>query len=201
MTEPNKFFKAALRVAELVYEKEKCPSQHNGHAAVVALEEAAKILDLDGYGSFGVESVSIPNDSYGDISSRSFSYLNMGDTYALTIGWDETSEEFLITTWGDWYEQAEQAYQEDTDTYRCGYCGAFTDKQEGIEWHDTICECCGHCVDGSDTETVYALVDDGGNRCFEGRYWDTSEEAWAFVEENGLRDTDYDVESIKVRKG
>jgi hypothetical protein len=152
MTEPNKFLKAALRVAELVYEKERMenPHSHNSHAAQTALMEAAKILDLDGYMTFGVEGVCIPDNAYTERGSRSMSYLNAGDTYALTLIWDQAKEEFEITTYGDWYEQAEDAYEEDNDTIRCAYCGHFTPRDEDVEWHDIVCESCGHCVDGTD---------------------------------------------------
>lgn len=32
-------------------------------------------------------------------------YCNNGHTYQPTIAYDTTRERFLITSWGDWYEQ------------------------------------------------------------------------------------------------
>lgn len=59
----------------------------------------------------GVEALHAPEhwvDNYhGDIIAT---YLNTGDTYAETIVHDSESGEFLVTSWGDWFEAWEQAH-------------------------------------------------------------------------------------------
>ncbi len=79
--------------------------------AAKAFDLAVKRLD-----HFGVEGVSVED--------RSMSYLNTGDTYSETIVLD--GHNLLLTTWGDWYEQAEQAYCEEEDVFRCHYCGEYS---------------------------------------------------------------------------
>lgn len=120
-------------------------------------EIAERYLRRKGIGTFGVECVAI--------ADRSAEYLNTGDTYSLTIlrednsdSFRESTSAFEVTTWGDWYESAEREHEEDTDTIRCGYCGEFTplcDKAMAEpagarhSWNETVCESCGHYVDGS----------------------------------------------------
>ena len=70
-------------------------------------------------------------------------YLNKGETYATTLvvtddyTWGESLQ---VMSWGDWYEAVEQAYNEEHNTTRCGYCSHLTPYSE----EDCICENCGN---------------------------------------------------------
>jgi len=105
------------------------------------LRAAEDFLARVGHGgaTFGIEAVALPDGS-------EFSYLNAGDTYALTVVCIDG--ECVATTWGDVYEQAEQDYEDETETIRCGYCGHYTEHPDGVNWRDVVCESCGHNVAG-----------------------------------------------------
>lgn len=63
-------------------------------------------------GTHGVEDIGYHNQfDYG------FSYCNTGDTYATTIGYDSKNQRFLITSYGDFVENSEDAndWQEEED--------------------------------------------------------------------------------------
>lgn len=113
------------------------------------LEMARIILECLGYkgSTYGIE--------YVECADRKLRYLNTGDTYSLTIaqednggssGWVEDWGELFVTSWGDWYENAEKEYCEENNAIRCGYCGEFTDCAE--KWEETICNHCGNNVAG-----------------------------------------------------
>jgi hypothetical protein len=58
---------------------------------------------------YGVEAIR------GDSNNRYFMdtvglYVNMGDTYALTVVYDTQKNGFYITTWGDWVERNQEKY-------------------------------------------------------------------------------------------
>lgn len=149
----DKALKVAKREFRRLKREDPYGTHHPSHHASDALLKAEEYLRRNGEGgTFGVESANIPDSSDGwmDRNARGMYYLNAGDTYATTIIWDDTTEVFSIGCWGDWQEEAEQEYQDDTDTHHCGYCGYFTPRIDGVDWHDTVCESCGHCVDGSD---------------------------------------------------
>lgn len=67
---------------------------HAGHAAAEALRLTEEEFDL---GTFGVEGFC---DQAGEAG---FSYLNTGDTYALTVGvyTDYRHARFVLRSWGD----------------------------------------------------------------------------------------------------
>jgi hypothetical protein len=52
-------------------------------------------------GCFGVEH--IDNGEGAD-------YLNTGDTYSVTLLWDNETNEILLTSWGDWFEDYENSH-------------------------------------------------------------------------------------------
>lgn len=95
-----------------------------------AFHRAADLFDH--YGIEGVEC--------GDLW---IDYLNQGDTYDCTLVLD-CVEGLIVTSWGDWYEQAENAYCESHGVIRCTWCGEFTDCED--DWRDTVCENCGNRV-------------------------------------------------------
>jgi hypothetical protein len=86
--------------------------------------------------TFGIESVSL-----GD---RELYYLNTGDTYSITVAQEGERGKLEVTSWGDWYEEAE----EETGTIRCGWCSYYTPMDQD-NWHDVVCESCRHHVDGN----------------------------------------------------
>lgn len=76
-------------------------------------EVALKALDelLDTCGVEGIEHDGIYVDSY----HRHFvgSYLNTGDTYTTTIVLDHINNEWLLTSWGDFYESLDLETESD----------------------------------------------------------------------------------------
>jgi hypothetical protein len=85
---------------------------------------------------------------YVGVGDRELAYLNMGDTYDQTV--TRCGEgRLVVQSWGDWYECAEAAHENESDSVRCGYCGHFTPHTEGCEWRQVVCEQCGRRVDGS----------------------------------------------------
>ncbi|MHB9044366.1 MAG: hypothetical protein ACYC35_00350 [Pirellulales bacterium] len=99
------------------------------------LSAAERLLERLGVLCFGIESVSC--------ADRSIDYVNMGETYTPTIV--QEGETFSVSSWGGWYEGAEQEHCEQEGAIRCGYCGEFTPCAE--EWSETVCEHCGRYVD------------------------------------------------------
>ena len=37
-----------------------------------------------------------------------FEYVNLGDTYITTLGYDYLTERYVVCSWGDWIERAER---------------------------------------------------------------------------------------------
>ncbi len=211
----EEIWERALKVARREFRRLKREdvygSFHPSHHASDALLKAEEYLRKRGEnGTFGVEGNSIPDNDFMSRDHRSCMYLNGGDTYAATIIWDGQSEQFHIGCWGDWQEEAELDYQEDTNTHRCGYCGHFTPRIEDVDWHDTICESCGHTVDGGDTIDVYVIEDWAGNKPWPDKEFKTFEDAWEFLyqlypptEEDNEREElqEFEVVTRKVAKG
>ena len=101
-------------------------------------EEANDVL-----GGFGVEFVSF--------GGKELKYINMGDTYTETVCMELADcglcQAPFIGSWGNWYESAEQEYENETGTIRCGYCGEFTELNRD-DWRQVVCDSCGHYVSG-----------------------------------------------------
>lgn len=114
---------------------------HDSHHVADALNWAETFLRRCGEDwTFGVEHVPAPGgDDCGGLQ-----YLNAGDSYAETLGYDETAGSFLLTSWGDWLEGAEAEYQEESGETRCGNCDEFTPCAD--DWRETVCEYCGRNV-------------------------------------------------------
>ena len=107
----------------------------------LGLEDQANSL-LDGH---GVEEI-YERDAGHTGFDRTLRYINLGDTYDTTVCHDLDTGEMWIGSWGDWVEQVERDHCQETNTIRCGYCGAFTPHPEGMDWRDVTCESCGHNV-------------------------------------------------------
>jgi len=70
----------------------------------------------DAVQGFGVEVIRPPEDRLNDTTSYDdvlAEYVNTGDTYNATILWDTDAQLFYLTTWGDWYEAWEHAYDQE----------------------------------------------------------------------------------------
>jgi hypothetical protein len=67
------------------------------------------------FGGYGVEGISEPdayvNKYYYDTIAV---YVNMGKTYETTVLYDTENEEFLVTSWGDWYENWQNNVDDET---------------------------------------------------------------------------------------
>jgi len=107
----------------------------------------AEFLGVDGRAAFDIAAEHL--DHFGvegcTIADYGMEYLNQGDTYDLTLVLDD-NDGLLVTSWGDWYEGAEQTHCENENVIRCGYCGEFTDCEE--QWDETECSSCGNNVAG-----------------------------------------------------
>jgi len=77
-----------------------------------------EILDTlnEKLGGYGVESITDErawvSSYYGDIIGL---YVNMGDTYDKTVVYDTENKEYLVTSWGDFYEgwESEQEFEDE----------------------------------------------------------------------------------------
>ena len=117
--------------------RDRCGATHPTHYAADALSTAERFLIMCGHDStFGVESVTV--DPQNLENSPGLLYLNSGDSYGATIGYDVETETFLLTSWADWLESAEIEYAQESGLTRDDYSG---------EW----CE----------TETEFPLPPDG----------------------------------------
>ena len=92
LEEARKF--AQEKFKELREGDHKWAWRHASHAAAEALWQAEKKFSLD---TFGVEGFCDP------VGQEGFSYLNKGETYALTLGayHDHHDACFVLTSWGD----------------------------------------------------------------------------------------------------
>ena len=108
------------------------------------IEVADKLLTAlhSDYSSFGIECISEDEADFPTLL-----YLNMGDTYDLTICVEEGSNTLFLASWGAWYEEKEREYCEENNEVRCSWCGSFTDMNEEV-WSDVICGSCGNLVGG-----------------------------------------------------
>lgn len=116
---------------------ERLASDGSG-SAESRLETIDRIL-----GGHGVEEVEAGTGEH----ARRLYYSNAGETYAGTVGLDDSGA-FVVTSWGDFVEQAEadaveQSREEGEPIDRCGYCGVWGDAS-------TRSQCCGgYHADGS----------------------------------------------------
>jgi len=124
------FDEACNRAAEFA-------NRHDG-----GLEMAQEFLRRAGWlhATFGIE--------YVECAGRELAYLNTGDTYSMTLA-REGGGDVFSTSWGDWHEEVENEHCEAEGVIRCGWCSAFT-PVDSDDWRETVCESCGHHVDGGD---------------------------------------------------
>lgn len=85
----------------------------------------------DAANQFGVEYVAPELNAGG----RALVYINTGDTYNETIGFDVRADAFILTTWGGWLEEAERQINEEGEPARadedvCGTCGRIFNREE-----------------------------------------------------------------------
>jgi hypothetical protein len=89
-----------------------------------ALDACSPYLD-----GFGVESLALAD-------GPTLRYVNTGDPYNATLC-HVHGRGYFVSSWGDEYEAADLAHEEDTGERRCAYCS---------EWGDPSdpCGSCGH---------------------------------------------------------
>lgn len=133
-----------MKTADFNSACERAALYANRHRGGLPLAET--FLARAGWGgeTYGIEYVSC--------ADKELAYLNTGETYSLTLG-QEGSGDVFSTSWGGWYEGAEEEHCQEEGVIRCAYCGEFTPLEEGREWHETECEHCGYLVDGSGKPT------------------------------------------------
>lgn len=110
---PELSYEKALNIIEVLSEE---------YADVlVVLNEVMKITGV-GYGVEVLRITDSDGDTIGDLPNDGIAleFINMGDTYVRTLGYDCINNVYLITSWGDFYEWLEQAYppeqnEDDTD--------------------------------------------------------------------------------------
>ena len=115
----------------------------------------AKILDLAYRAAVAAQDLDVAAKimameiEYVECGGRELSYVNTGETYEDTVCYEEGGAQggYFVCSWGAWYEEAEAEYEEENDVIRCGYCGEYTPRGEGV-WSDVACGACGHCVAG-----------------------------------------------------
>ena len=77
---------------------------HGERAVDNAMSEASDVLGL-----FGVEAIW----EEGNYSNPVATYVNTGDSYAMTLVYDVEEDEILLTGWGDFVEDFEREHSED----------------------------------------------------------------------------------------
>lgn len=113
------------------------------HTDIERFIDWVKFLGVDGDAAWGiaVERLDHYGVEYCSVGDKSMAYLNQGDTYDYTLVYDD-DDGLICTSWGDWYECAEQAYCEENCLIRCPNCDEFNDRAE--DWRDTVCKLCGY---------------------------------------------------------
>lgn len=94
-----------------------CRILREHHFPFGALAACSPIID-----GFGVESVRLADGA-------ELLYVNKGDTYDATLCHVE-GRGYFVSSWGDEYEAADRAREEDSDERRCAYCSEWTDVGE-----------------------------------------------------------------------
>lgn len=120
---------------------------HYPEKHVVVLHALSELLN-----GFGVETI-WESDSSSPVIGE---YVNMGDTYTPTVVYNTDSEEYEVTSWGDFLESWEHEQAEENGEIRCGYCGEMTKSDE--EWSDTTCEHCHRNVSTGEHECVWGPI-------------------------------------------
>ena len=77
------------------------------------LEALNELID-----GFGIEGIYIDDYFHSDYWGNSIGlYVNLGDTYILTIIYNVIDNQFEFTSWGDFYESKEQEIRLDSTDY------------------------------------------------------------------------------------
>lgn len=98
------------------------------------LAEASDIL-----GAFGVEHVAGPGDT------GALEYVNAGETYADTLAHD--GARYVVTSWGAFFEGAEEEHAEESGERRCPYCGEWGEPEHvdpNVADSGDLCPHCGN---------------------------------------------------------
>lgn len=135
-TRPD-YLERARRYCQRVYDYADAQGRHAHWTHLMSEAMTRTEAAFPDLGTYGVEG------HYGIL------YLNAGDTYAATLLCTD-SPLVEVGNWGSAIEEAEEEENAEKGTITCAYCSHRTPLSEGIEWRDTVCESCGHYVDGRD---------------------------------------------------
>lgn len=135
----------AAKLAQRYVEK---GAYHGLEDEETAFEIAEWYMNRMGFPTFGWEHCNC------DGTDRSMQYLNVGETYTLTVVYED--QEFTADSWGNWFEAAEAQHCEEENEVRCAYCGEWVEIETPDDWSETICPC-GHYVDGRDVPNNHAV--------------------------------------------
>jgi len=95
------------------------------------IDKIEKILNRINIMTFGIEFLKTPLNCY--------EYINMGETYAITILQNIETKETIVSSWGDILE--EETYCQGDNLIQCIYCGRYMLINEK-DYTKTICESC-----------------------------------------------------------
>ncbi len=104
------------------------------HTFEEVMQAANRLMEGHGVEAIRIEGAHVDN-FYGDVVAT---YVNMGDTYNLTIVHDSASNSFHLTTYGDWLEQNEHRY---TPEAPCPNCGQMFPESE-LDADSSLCPEC-----------------------------------------------------------
>ena len=87
---------------------------------------------------FGVETVCLTDqhNSIDGVDAPEMQYLNMGETYATTLVLDTDDDgnaRLQVTSWGDWYENAQKEFCREHEVAHCPNCGRYSYNKETCE--------------------------------------------------------------------
>lgn len=113
--------------------------QHEGYSINECLDFANLCLDSYDILTHGNEYLRLPDGS-------DCWYINTGDTYSATVLFTDATG-FIVSSWGDIFEENELDYCDNNKVIRCGYCGEFTPQTpEDDDWRDIVCDHCNHNI-------------------------------------------------------
>ena len=97
------------------------------------MQAANDLMEGHGVEALRVEGVHVDNYHHDIVAT----YVNLGDTYALTLIHDSENNSFHLMSWGDWLEAYEQEHQNTGPCARCTEEFPVDDLNE-----DSLCTAC-----------------------------------------------------------
>lgn len=109
--------KESSRIARMIY------GANSSKKREAVLEHVNKLIG--GHGTEVIRDENAWDGYYGDAVAE---YVNMGDTYDVTLLYDTRDYEFHLTSWGDWYE----AYEQERESEREESDGEEVEERRGV---------------------------------------------------------------------